>query len=725
MKVVVVAFLTFASILSFAQDKAGAGLKKAKKAYEALNFPEAIRLYQGVLRIDENNSEALDAMADIYLLRYQLYDSAQIYLERRIGGFLDDTNYVVYYKYANCLRYQEKPEDALKYYNLFLDHGFKKKGKGTELEKEIQQSIYYCNNALAYAQTEEPEYRVQNMDFFVNSVDAEYTPIFIEKDNLLLYNARYQDHAREMTYADNQFFENIYYYDIEESVASSYDEGLDQANHHAVVSRGYNSDTIVIFYQNKVWVSKLEENRIGELQALPEHLSSNYFQPHGVFSTDQKTFVYSAQQEYDGNLDIYISRYENGTWSLPVSISPKINTPMNEDSPFLSNDGKTLYFSSKGHNSLGGYDIFKSEFVDGEWTKPVNLGKPINSAGDDIYLRWNADEKTGYFSSNRDGGFGLMDIYYVELNKKTVEGKARDKDGNLLVGVEVQFKDKETGEITTTKSNDDGEFYFLAERNREYELLGTLKDYFDGTSEVSTATEETSVYTELELEKDPGLSLYMLILDHASSEPLDSVKITLTDNMTGISEVIATDENGEYLKSLPDKHLKDRGSYNLKLEKEGYLTKTVTYNCAFYEEGKYAIHKEMDISLDKVEVGNDLSKIIDIKPIYFDLGKSTIRPDAALELDKIVKIMNENPNMVIELGSHTDARGSASSNAKLSDRRAKTSAKYIKERITNPDRISGKGYGETKLVNECADGVSCSEEEHQMNRRTEFIIIKM
>jgi outer membrane protein OmpA-like peptidoglycan-associated protein len=137
----------------------------------------------------------------------------------------------------------------------------------------------------------------------------------------------------------------------------------------------------------------------------------------------------------------------------------------------------------------------------------------------------------------------------------------------------------------------------------------------------------------------------------------------------------------------------------------------------------------LDENLDKIAVGLDLAKIIDIKPIYFDLGKHAIRPDAAIELDKIVKVMNENPNMVVELGSHTDCRSSAASNMALSDRRAKASAEYIKKRITNPERIYGKGYGETQLTNgcECEGAVksTCSEEEHQENRRTEFKIIKM
>ena len=120
-----------------------------------------------------------------------------------------------------------------------------------------------------------------------------------------------------------------------------------------------------------------------------------------------------------------------------------------------------------------------------------------------------------------------------------------------------------------------------------------------------------------------------------------------------------------------------------------------------------------------------LADMIDIKPIYFDFNKSNIRPDAAIELDKIVKFMKKYPNMEIELGAHTDSRGSSSYNESLSARRAESSANYIKSRISKPERIIGKGYGETMLLNECKDGVKCSKEAHQLNRRTEFNIIKM
>ena len=135
------------------------------------------------------------------------------------------------------------------------------------------------------------------------------------------------------------------------------------------------------------------------------------------------------------------------------------------------------------------------------------------------------------------------------------------------------------------------------------------------------------------------------------------------------------------------------------------------------------------VILTKLLTGIDLAEVININPIYFDINKSNIRPDAALELDKIVEVMKEYPDMVVELGSHTDCRASKSYNTSLSDRRAKSSANYIRSRITKPERIYGKGYGESKLKNKCeCEGrraVPCSEEEHQENRRTEFVIISM
>ena len=704
-------------------------LSEAKKQRAKLDYPIAIDMYQQALALEHTNTRALEGLIEIYLYRYEIYDSAEVYLLKRINSMVSDTNVLVFYDYARCLQMQERHYEAIEKYLDFKTSylGSKKLNYiKDELNERIETSRQAIKNKAIV--NDNATYTVENMDFFINSVDPEYTPIFLEKDSVLLFNARYKDFEDEDVSEDSKYFENIYYFNLIESVSSSYNPGIEQGNHHAVVGKRSDNDDILVFYLNKIWTSSIAQDRLNELTELPEVFGKYYFQPHGVFTNKGKTFIFSAMDRPEvvgGDLNIYISELIDTTWTTPEPISPLINSEKNEDSPFLSADGKTLYFSSKGHNSSGGYDFYKSELVNGDWTFPENLGYPMNSSGDDIYLIFSEDGKTGFFSSNRNGGFGGMDIYKFTVNQKLISGITYDKTGSVLPNVLVTLSNLIDKTVTTAMSDTNGAFQFKVDSDQEFELLGQKEKYFDGKNTAHTKLIDDEVIAYLTLEKDPGISLYALITDKKTSQSLDSVKMTITDNMTGLTETFLTGPAGDYRKAVADKKLSERGSYNFTLEREGYLSKTLTYNIVFEKEGTYNVHADLDISLEKIEVGEDLSKIIDIKPIYFDVNKSDIRPNAALELDKIVKVMNENPNIMIELGSHTDSRGSATSNASLSERRAQASAAYIKARITNPERITGKGYGETRLFNECADGVECSKEKHQENRRTAFIILRL
>lgn len=699
-------------------------LNSAQKYFDAYEYPLAIKSYKKALVIDNANITALDGLIEIYLYRYELWDSAYTYIDKRLRVPTEDTNYVHYYNFANCQRLREEHESAIEYYQFFKKYGIKNRKKANDLINQIDQYIHFCQNALKSEDQEEVPYDVENMGFFINSVDPEYTPVYLESQQILLYNARYKDHDKELLSHDESYFENIYYFDLDESSASTYNPGIDQTSHQAVVSKNPQSDSIIIFYQNRLWISTMGEDRLNQLSPLPDVFNTFYFQPHGVFSKDHKTFIFSARSK-EGNLDIYWSKFNGSGWTIPSSISARINSAEDEDAPYLSADDSKLYFSSKGHDSRGGYDFFVSEYVDGAWTNPVNLGYPMNSAGDDIYISFDRDEKGGYFSSNRVGGFGCMDIYQFSLSQKTIRGTVKDMAGNLLPGVTTVIQDLETGEIFTVETDEKGDYSLLVEPERRFIIKGTKKGYFDDSNSIETLGEEDVFIVNLSLEKDPGLSLFILITDSETGEAIDSVKIKLTDNMTNGSKDYLTKEDGSVIRPLPDKKLNERGSYNLKLERKGYLAKTVTYNVLFDREGKFNVHESLDLSMEKADLGQDLSKIIDLQPIYFDVGRYNIRKDAAIELDKIVQVMNDNPTMRIELGSHTDARGSAASNQKLSEKRAKSSAEYIQARISNPERVSYKGYGEAQPVNECSDGVECSEEKHQENRRTEFIILEM
>jgi outer membrane protein OmpA-like peptidoglycan-associated protein len=308
---------------------------------------------------------------------------------------------------------------------------------------------------------------------------------------------------------------------------------------------------------------------------------------------------------------------------------------------------------------------------------------------------------------------------------KQIIGTALDKEGNILANVKVDLFDDAGAVLQTVTTTEDGKYKFVVEPDKTFKLLGVKEKYFDGENTVSSTSTEFEIVADVILEKDPGLSLYALVTDKKTGKPLEAVKLIIVDNFTGEKVEISTPETGDYRKGLTDKKINDKGSYNFTLIREGYLTKTLTYNEHFVKPGQYDVHVKLDFGMDP-EV-KDLSEMVQINPINFDYNKYNIRKDAAIELDKIVEIMNKYPNMVIELGSHTDCRGTAKYNETLSDKRAKSSAAYIKERIINPERIYGKGYGENKIINGCAcEGKNqpvFTEEQHAVNRRTEFKVI--
>lgn len=485
--------------------------------------------------------------------------------------------------------------------------------------------------------------------------------------------------------------------------------------------------------------------------------NNNYSTGHGSLTGDGKTMYFASDMPGGfGGSDIYKSeRLDDGTWSAPTNLGAKVNSEGNETFPNIHDSEKMLFFASNGKVGLGGLDVFVAQLTNGNVGKVENLKAPINTNRDDFAFVLDANEKAGFFSSNRDGGKGDDDIYAFNLLKpfgfgKTIQGFAKDKNDQILANASIILYDASYNKLQEVTTAEDGAFAFMVDADKNFSLNGTKADYFDGNNTANTKTEEKIIYVDVILEKDPGLSLYGIITDKATGEALEGVSVILVDNFTGKEFLnIKTPATGEFRKALVGKKLNERLSYQVKLEKTDYLGKTITFNKEITKEGEIKMAADLDLGLEKIEVGVDLAEIIDIKPIYFDLGKYNIRKDAATELDKIVKVMNENPEMEIELGSHTDSRGSDASNLRLSDKRAKASASYIVKQGIDKSRITGKGYGETtpntvndathkkypyftlnqilteKYINTFKSNKNKFKEAHQLNRRTEFIIVKM
>jgi outer membrane protein OmpA-like peptidoglycan-associated protein len=498
---------------------------------------------------------------------------------------------------------------------------------------------------------------------------------------------------------------------------------------------GKSSDGII-----KLQIYFCEQEKSGKWgKEVPFRLNDKeYSVGHPSLSKDGKTMFFASDMPGGyGGVDLYkINKRESGDWGEPENLGPEINSSGNEMFPFYHEDSDFLFFASNGHLGLGGLDLFIAQKNnDGKGFKIMNLGTPVNTRFDDFSLILDEEMKFGFFTSNRDGGKGDDDIYAFEMLKpfstsKIIKGVAMDTEMEILPGTLVSLYDVSGNLIKTVTADSKGLYEFVVGPDLDFKLDGKSQGYFDGFNTATTKTDKTEIFVNLILEKDPGLSLLALITDAKSGEPISNVRLIITEKLNGKPfDDTKTNDNGTYRKALTEQKVGGNLSYVIRLERAGYLNKEFIFTHKITKPGEIKVHEMLDLKMQKLLVGADLATMIDIKPIYFDLGKYNIRKDASVELDKIVKIMKEHPLMEIELGSHTDCRGSIASNEMLSDNRAKASAEYIKTKIPNPDRITGKGYGESRLKNHCeCEGnfkSPCSETLHQENRRTEFIILKV
>ncbi len=449
--------------------------------------------------------------------------------------------------------------------------------------------------------------------------------------------------------------------------------------------------------------------------------SREYSVGHASLTASGDTMYFASDMPGGiGGTDIYVSyRNQDGSWTKPHNLGKTINTEGNEMFPFIHSSG-ALFFASNGHAGLGGLDVFVSNIMNGEYSKPENLRVPVNSSYDDFAFVLNDAQTSGYFSSNRPGGKGDDDIYSFRMlkplrAKNYLRGRSLDNNDVILAGTNVYLISEIGDTLARTVTGEDGKYEFEVEGGKSYKLVGTKTPYTDGVETFTIDKSQEVTEVDVILRKEPKFLLQVYVTDATTGNPIEGVQVDILDKVSQNTDKLYTASTGDVKKQLADKKMQDNLQFNISLSKDGYIPKDELWQHLVDHEGVY----EVRISMEAIH----------LPVIYFDYNKSNIRRDASRDLNKVVDIMNKYPNIVIELSSHTDCRGTERYNERLSDRRAKSSANYIKQRLNNnPERIYGKGYGETRLVNDCAcegsQRCNCSEEEHQLNRRTEFVIIR-
>lgn len=673
---------------------------------------------------------------------------------------------VIYYL-AKCFHLNGDLNKAEAHYQKFLET---QKDKKSILRRYASLGIVQVANARREMSAPK-NYVVQNLGNAINTTSHEYASAVTVDGSALFFTSR-RLWANGANAEEKDLYLNLHWEDIYVSYKSNGSWGVPQIldfctpdNNQAMVS--ITKDERQVFtYKDKsgngdIFVSNFIKGEFATLEKLSiPRINTDAWEPHFIISPDGNTIFFVSDREggYGGS-DIWrLERLGNGEWSRdPINMGPEINSEFDEDAPFISFDGRTLYFSTNGPKSTGGFDIVKSiKNADGTWSNPENMGYPLNSTGDDIFFTTIANGKTGYFTSYRKGGYGEKDLYQVSLADEKVEnvallrGVIRNPDNTPIssdINAKLICKNCDgAAEVALLPRLRDGVIIAPLEKCKEYELV-----YFDRANELHRETFKTNCTAEFQqIDRDyiigmtiPGeYKIIGTVVNDKTSQPISNAKVTMT-NLSGkdMDKVYITDADGKFTARVLEGYaFGTEVAVSFKVEADGYLVQNFDKNFKLGTEG------DLTLGFRMVPVGGTgvINIAAELKPIYYDTDKATIRDDARVELDKIVKLLNDNPTIVMEIGSHTDCRHTSQYNMALSQRRANEAVRYIRARISNPSRVTGKGYGESQLVNKCACeceqsvgaiGVAafrecenaqipnCNEEQHQMNRRTEFKIV--
>ncbi len=726
-----VAVMVFTANFSIAQS---GRLARANAAYDKLAYTPAIDLYKSVLD-DSDDFEAMGKLADCYRLTNQ-YAEAEYWYGKVCNKSEAKPEHILYY--AQVLQTNEKYGEAAKWY--------KKYRVAVPSDRRADNQLKAAQNYRQFFKDVD-RYRLEHLNF--NSSVYDFSPVYFQ-DGIIFSSSRdsAQSIRRTHTWTGEAFFDLYYVQEtdldtIEDANVSSdggswtkpksvkgrvntkYHEGpiafspdmskvyftRNNFDNTRVVGKvGKSSDKIV---KLKLYTAEISEGKWTNIEEF-SYNDDEYSVGHAGISPDgQYLYFVSDMPGGYGGTDLYVCRSEGSSWGTPLNMGPSINTEGDEMFPYVHNDG-TMYFASDGHGGLGGLDIHKVNGSGTDWGDVKNIGAPLNTSEDDFSLIFNPEKTQGFLTSDREGGAGSDDIYRFYDEGITLEGIVVDADTDEPIcdaSVAMTYLTDIVGENV---GKCDGKFEFSVLPGRDYSLEGCADLYDCKTVKTTTKGIKPGgkVFVKIPLKKIPPLDLEVLVIDKVTRAPIHLSKVVAYNNCDETYANRDSDEEGKsYYKDI-EKDCK----FNVSANAEGYLP----------GDGDVVVNGDANparlvIELEKIP--DEPSAGIRLRHIYYDFDQSYIRPEAEIDLNKVLDFMNINLGTIVEIGSHTDARATFTYNEGLSERRAKAAVAWLVQRGITRDRLVAVGYGELQITNGCSDNVQCTEDEHQRNRRTEFRVI--
>ncbi len=618
--------------------------------------------------------------------------------------------------------------------------GTKNKEIADDLEKEIQTNI----NAVDY-QVDHEDLKVVNIGDSINTKFPEYNPVVTSDESALYFTGRRADGTGTEKNEEGQYYADVFMCQKKKDGSWSKPKwmganlnSVDNENILAVSADGQQMLVGRDVNEGDIYISKFGGYNWGGLAPLGSTVNTKYEESFARFSNDGNTlyFVSNRKEGGIGGKDIWTCvKQPNGSWSSATNLGSTINTPYDEESPYVTPDGNTLYFSSKGHSTMGGYDVFKSVKNSlGNWSEPINLKPPVNTTDDDLYYSMSSDGKHIYFSSCRAGGKGDRDLYMINLDKPDekvtlLEGVVTfDGSSTIPDNVHITAIDSKTSAVDqdVTPNKTTGKYVMMVhpgKDGRKFTLKYEATGFQTYSQEISLPSNTTynEIEKELQLKKinlesrTPGTINISGTIKSSNGKPIPASQIVVKNNISGllISINYCSPDSGSYYFIL-----KSGENYNLTYEADGYLFQSENINVA--KQDKYSVITK-NIVLEKLESG---AKIV-LNNIFFDSNKSTLRPESNSEIEKVFTLLQKNPKVTIEVDGHTDNQGNAASNLALSQARSQSVVNAIIKKGIDAKQLKAKGFGATLPLapNTLPDGKPNSDG-MQLNRRVELKIIQ-
>lgn len=703
------------------QAQTSGKVKRADKMYARYAYVKALELYEKAVQKDATNPHIVLRIADCY---------RQLYVPEQSEGW-----------YREALFYPENKDDLRNYLHFIqaLMNNGKYDEAGDWVEKYLRKSpgdriglnLREACSSYPIFLKDSTLIRITNLD--INSEESDFGPTMYEGKVVFSSSV---DKDRLVFGWNGQYFLQLYTGTIQEGSVQLEDverfrSKVNTKFHEAIVTFTPEKD-VMYFTRNNFFKGKrgmdeegatllklFRAERDGDNWGKVEGLwfnSDHYSVGHPSLSADGQTLYFTSDMPGGyGGTDIYMSQWEGEDWGKPVNCGETVNTAGTEMFPWISPEN-VLHFASNGHPGLGGLDIFTSKVTGTEFSEPVNFGAPINSTMDDFQLVLGDDKSTGYFSSNRRGGQGDDDIYSFLYRNIKYKGLVVDKlTQEPIEKAMVQMSDDEKVRYHNF-TGPDGLFAQGIDSLYPWEIFVAAEGYqVEKVKLTDAAATDDGLFAKIELvycgdapqqpdtSQGPVVTLSGVLKDKEGN-PVKKGKVRI------IREIDVDDAKFNTV-------LDPNTDYIVEVESPEYPGGPKVYDISTNTDDNRDIPLEAIFDRDELPPG----RVFYI--IYYDFDMYNIRePDARPELDRVVSFMKAYPEVTVELGSHTDSRGTFQYNEVLSKNRAVSAHNYITARGIDKDRLTFRWYGERELAVPCPDGVECSEPDHQLNRRTEFKI---